>query len=84
MQMVGFFGFGFIIEDGTFALTLPSTQGIILIRQISLVWVPLSELWQDGSLPRLVVNSIFYLIIGILVFYASEQKVKKQGSLGQY
>lgn len=64
--------------------TLPSTQGIIVLRRVVLDGQSLVAAWQDGSLVWLVVHSAIYLAVGWLVFGYCERVAKVQGSLGQY
>lgn len=66
------------------ARTLPSTQGIVVIRRVVLGGQSLSAVWQDGSLIWLIVHSAIYFAIGWVVFTCCERVAKKQGSLGQY
>ena len=40
-----------------FAKTLPTTQGIIVLRQVLLDGQTLGQVWQEGSLVGLVINS---------------------------
>jgi ABC-2 type transport system permease protein len=68
----------------SFALTLPTTQGIIVLRRILLDNEPLSILWVDGSLIWLIIHSSFYLGAGLIVFAAAERVAKQRGQLGQY
>jgi ABC-2 type transport system permease protein len=66
------------------ARTLPSTQGIVVLREVVLDGQSLASVWQGGSLMWLVVHSAIYLAIGWLVFTYCERVAKEQGSLGQY
>jgi len=66
------------------ALTLPSTQGIVVLRKMTLGGVSLSGAWQDGSLPWLIVHSLLYLAAGVGIFLWCEHFARKQGSLGAY
>jgi ABC-2 type transport system permease protein len=66
------------------ARTLPSTQGIIVLRKVVLDGQSLASAWQGGSLMWLVVHSAIYLAIGWLVFAYCKRVAKEQGSLGQY
>jgi ABC-2 type transport system permease protein len=66
------------------ARTMPSTQGIILLRKILLDGRSLTSTWQDRSLVWLLVNSCIYLAGGWVVFGACERVAKQKGSLGQY
>jgi len=66
------------------AKTLPSTLGIIVIREIILEGKSLATTWQEGSLVELTINSMAYFVIGWLVFAVCERIAKNRGSLGQY
>jgi ABC-2 type transport system permease protein len=68
----------------TIARTMPSTQGIVVLRQVVLDGQSLASVWQSGSLIWLIVHSTIYLVIGWLFFGVCEQIAKRQGSLGQY
>lgn len=67
-----------------FAKTLPSTQGVVVLRQVVLEGRSLAALWQDGSLVWLVVHSAAWFAVGWLVFGVCQGIAKRQGSLGQY
>lgn len=67
-----------------FARTLPSTEGIVVLRKVMLHDASLSEVWRDGSLPFLTLHSAIYLLAGIVIFRWCERIVKIQGTLGQY
>jgi ABC-2 type transport system permease protein len=66
------------------ARALPSTQGIVVLRQVVLDGQSLAAVWRNGSLIWLIVHSVIYLAIGWSFFSACEQIAKRQGSLGQY
>jgi len=66
------------------SLTLPTTQGVVVLRRVVLENVSLAAAWQDGSLMWLMVNSLVYFVLGWLVFSYCENVAKRQGSLGQY
>lgn len=66
------------------ARTMPSTQGIVVLRQVVLEGQSLAAVWQDGSLVWLIVHSVIYLAVGWLVFTYCERVAKQRGSLGQY
>jgi ABC-2 type transport system permease protein len=68
----------------TIAKTLPSTLGIIVIREIILEGKSLADTWRDGNLVELTVNSVIYFVVGWLVFAVCERIAKNRGSLGQY
>jgi len=69
---------------GLIARTLPSTQGIVVLRRIVLEDRSLAFVWQDRSLVWLLVHSTLYATAGWAVFTACESAAKRQGSLGQY
>jgi ABC-2 type transport system permease protein len=62
----------------------PSTQGIIVLRRVTLGEQSLLSVWQDGSLVWLIVHSALFLLAGWIVFVFCERAAKRQGSLGQY
>jgi ABC-2 type transport system permease protein len=66
------------------ARTLPSTQGIIVLREVILDDRSLGSVWQSGSLMWLIVHSVIYLAVGWMIFACCERVAKEQGSLGQY
>lgn len=66
------------------ARTLPSTQGIVVLRRVVLDGRSLASVWEDRSLVWLLVHSAIYFAVGWLVFGFCEQVAKRQGSLGQY
>lgn len=66
------------------ARTLPTTQGIVVLRRVVLDGSSLTTVWQDGSLPWLVIHSTFYLLVGWSVFLWCEHLARKRGILGQY
>jgi len=68
----------------TVAWTLPTTQGIIVLRNVVLGNQSLSSAWADGSLVWLALNSAMYLFVGWLLFTWGERVAKRQGTLGQY
>jgi len=63
---------------------LPSTQGVIVLRQIMLEGYSLDAAWRDRSLVWLAVHSILYFAVGWLVFLQCERLAKQHGSLGRY
>lgn len=64
--------------------TLPITQGIIVVRQVTLDQLSLAQAWTKGSLVLLCINSVCYLLAGILIFKWGEHIAKVQGSIGHY
>jgi ABC-2 type transport system permease protein len=66
------------------AKTLPTTQGIIVLRQVVLEGYPLAYVWEDRSLAWLIVHSASYFAVGWLVFNFCYRITLKRGSLGQY
>lgn len=66
------------------AHTIPSTQGIIVLRKVLLEEQTLRMIWQDGSLIWLFAHSSVYFIVGWFLFVLSERQAKRRGLLGQY
>jgi ABC-2 type transport system permease protein len=66
------------------ARTLPTTQGIIVLRSVTLQGQSLAEVWASGSLGWLIVHTCLYLCTGWLVFKLCERYARRLGSLGQY
>jgi ABC-2 type transport system permease protein len=64
--------------------TLPITQGIIVLREVALGQQSWENIWSNGSLIWLCVNSTCYLTVGVLIFKWGERVAKEQGSLGHY
>ncbi|MDP6662731.1 MAG: ABC transporter permease [SAR202 cluster bacterium] len=69
---------------GRFAGFLPTTHGIVLLRQVTLDGVSLGQAWADGGMVWLIVNALAYLVVGWAIFTACEKIAKRRGSLGQY
>lgn len=63
---------------------LPSTQGIIVLRQVTLGERSLGAVWSDGDLIGLALHSLAALAVGVLIFRWCERVAKQRGSLGQY
>jgi ABC-2 type transport system permease protein len=68
----------------TFAKSLPTTQGIILLRETMLATRSLTDLWRDGSLIFLLGQSALYFCGGLLVFMWCVRSAKRAGTLGSY
>lgn len=63
---------------------LPTTQGIIVLRNVVLGGQSLGAAWADGSLGQLMLHSLFYFCAGWLIFAWCERIARRQGTLGQY
>ncbi len=68
----------------TFARSLPSTQGIDVLRRVVLEGMSLAGVWQDGSLVWLTVHTAVFLLAGWGVFLWGERVARRRGLLGQY
>ncbi len=66
------------------ARSLPTTQGIDVLRRVVLDGMSLAAVWQDGSLVWLTVHSALCLLVGWTVFLWSERVARRRGLLGQY
>jgi ABC-2 type transport system permease protein len=67
-----------------FATTLPTTQGIAVLREVVFGGRSLADTWADGSLLWLTVHSALYFALGWLIYARCEAIAKRQGTLGQY
>jgi ABC-2 type transport system permease protein len=67
-----------------FARTLPSTQGIAVLRQVVFGRQSLGDVWASGALPWLVAHAAAYFVLGWVFYGWCEGVAKRQGSLGQY
>ena len=67
-----------------FAKLVPSTQGIIVLRQVMLEELSLADVWKDGSFVILSIHSLIFLGIGMLVYRWCERVSKHRGNIGQY
>lgn len=66
------------------AHTLPTAEGIIVLRDVIFGSQSLSRLLSSGKLFSLMMNSGFYFIGGLLLFIYCEKIAKRKGRLGQY
>jgi ABC-2 type transport system permease protein len=66
------------------AMSFPTTQGIIVLRNTVLKGQSLSSAFADGSLVILLITAAAYLIGGSMIFSYCVRWVKNKGSLGQY
>ncbi|MCI0399065.1 MAG: ABC transporter permease [Chloroflexi bacterium] len=66
------------------AQALPTTQGIVVLRQVVLEGQSLGEVWAGGSLVWLGVHSAATFLGGWFFFKWCERAARQQGLLGQY
>lgn len=64
--------------------TLPITQGIIVLRNVTLGGQSLYSAWMDRSLVWLIIHSMVYLCAGWLIFKWCERIARQQGTLSHY
>ncbi len=67
-----------------FSKTLPTTQGIAVLRSITFNHQSLASTFADGSMLILMINSAFYLAAGCVIFVYCERWAQKKGILGHY
>lgn len=67
-----------------FSKLLPLTLGITCLRQIIIEGATAADLWQSGSLPGLLVNTAFYLILGVALFTWGGRRARQLGVLAHY
>src|SRR5579859_31360 len=66
------------------ARILPSTIGISVLRSMLLNRLTISDVWNNGSLPLLLLHSTAYLVVGWLMLQWCIGYVKRHGTLGHY
>ena len=66
------------------SLLFPTTQGIIVLREIGLEGGSLVSTWSDGSVIYLVGHSAILLFIGWAVFRYAERVARREAILGHY
>jgi len=66
------------------AHTLPTAEGIIVLRHVIFEGQSLAMLTHNGELFFLLLNSALYFLGGLFLFIYCEKLAKKRGSLGQY
>lgn len=64
--------------------TLPTTQGIEIIKKIIFDNISLQELIWNGSIFLLILNSIIYFILGWSILYYCQNLAREKGIIGQY
>jgi ABC-2 type transport system permease protein len=68
----------------TISRLLPLTQGIVILREITLGGQSLGSTLANGSLSWLIIQSLIYLCLGWVTFKVCEKVAMRQGLLGQY
>jgi ABC-2 type transport system permease protein len=69
---------------GAFSKLLPLTLGITCLREIIINRVSTAGLWQSGLLPGLLINTAFYLTLGVVLFTWGERRARQLGVLAHY
>lgn len=64
--------------------SLPTTQGIAVLRALIFHNQTLLHTLRDGSFLLLCLNSIFYFALGCIIFKQCEKWAQRNGSLGHY
>jgi len=67
-----------------FAQTLPMTLGLNIIREIIFEKTSLQAIFTNQNFYLFIVNSLFYLLLGIFTFIILEKKARSKGALGTY
>jgi len=66
------------------AKILPLGLGIENLRQIYLNNASASTLWKNGLLLELLINTLAYMVIGLVIFTWGERCARRQGTLAHY
>lgn len=69
---------------GTFSKLLPLTWGIHALRQVFLDGATAIDLWQSGILIGLLVNTVFYVTTGAMLFTRGQSQARELGVLAHY
>jgi ABC-2 type transport system permease protein len=69
---------------GAFSKLLPLTLGINCLREIIINGATANDLWQSNLLPGLLVNTGFYMLIGIILFTWGQRRARQLGVLAHY
>lgn len=64
--------------------TLPTTQGIAVLRNMTFHQQSLSSALADGSFLLLILNTSLYMALGVVVFVYCEKWAQRNGILGHY
>lgn len=67
-----------------FAQTLPMTLGLSIIREIIFQQKTIVDITSSTKFYLFLVNSIFYLTLGIITFILLEKRARAKGALGTY
>ena len=69
---------------GIFSRVLPLSWGIAALRAALVNGDTLRDLWQNGLLPGLLLNTLVYLALGVALFTWGERRARRLGVLGHY
>ena len=68
----------------TAAKFFPMTQGLIMLRKVTVDGTSLLELVQNGDMMLLTINSFAYLVLGLFTFKIMENLSRNKGVIGVY
>lgn len=69
---------------GAFVTHFPFTQALVLLRDVAVRGVPLSQVVAGGGVTILAIDAAIYLALGIAAFAWAERKARDWGTLNQY
>jgi ABC-2 type transport system permease protein len=69
---------------GALSKTLPLTWGIASLRAILMDGATITVLWQTGLLAGLLINTSFYITLGIVFFTWGQRRARELGVLAHY
>ncbi len=67
-----------------FAQTLPMTLGLNIIKKIIFEKTPIEDILTMPLFYLFILNSLFYLLLGVFTFIILEKKARSKGALGTY
>ena len=68
----------------TLARVLPLTWGIECLRAVFIEKATFLDLWQNGLILGLLINTAFYVALGVICFNWGERQARVQGVLAHY
>ncbi len=69
---------------GAISRLLPLTWGITALRAVFMDGLNVFDLWQNGVLIELLINTVFYMTMGTVLFTWGQRRVRELGALAHY
>lgn len=69
---------------GSLSRLLPLSWGISALRAALVNGATVLDLWQNGLLPGLIINTLVYFVLGVFLFTWGERRARQLGVLSHY